>query len=67
MMDEKQKTFLFGMRRLLRKSKDPNAKAKIMMLDCIIDGFAALDDMSIAEIKLVLAKQEAELRAEKVI
>ena len=56
MLTEKQKTFLFGMRGLLRKSKDPNAKAKITMLDCIIDGFAALDDMSIDDIKAVTKK-----------
>lgn len=64
MMDEKQKIFVFGIRGLLRKSKDPNAKAQIKMLDCIIDGFAALDDMSVPEINLVLAKQEADMQRE---
>ena len=60
MIDEKQKAFLFGMRGILKKSKSPDAKAQIKLLDCIIDGFAVLDDMSIPEINLIIAAQVSE-------
>jgi len=65
MMDEKQKAFLFGMRGILKKSKSPDAKAQIKLLDCIIDGFGVLDDMSIPEINLIIATQEIDVERGK--
>lgn len=66
-MDEKEKFFIFGMRGLIKdkflktKGNDKILKAKLEMLDMIIDSFRVIEDMEIIEIKNIIDKIREEI------